>query len=202
MESRKLVSRVLLLSLAVLVFAVPVLGQANKDKAVVYIGGSLSKALPDGAENGFIGLDMFAGKMITNNLCIGFSSGYDIVHRYTYTPISSVEGGGGDFTESLAVIPALVRAKYYFTLSPMLQVYAQAGGGAYATIAKLGGNKVGDIRSNCVSPGFTVGAGIDYWFLLLNGVGFEFDYTMFKVPDGGDWFKYWSVRVDYGILKF
>jgi opacity protein-like surface antigen len=198
----KLLSRSALCAAALLMAAVPVFGQATAGRAVIYLGGSYNKANVDNAEQGFFGVDLFAGKMITNNLCIGFSSGYDIVHRYTYTPISSVEGGGGDFTESLAVIPALVRAKYYFTLSPMLQVYAQAGGGAYATIAKLGGNKVGDIRSNCVSPGFTVGAGIDYWFLLLNGVGFEFDYTMFKVPDGGDWFKYWSVRVDYGILKF
>ena len=139
--------------------------------------------------------------MLTNGLCLGFSSGYDIVHYDKYSTTSAAEGGGGDFTETLAVIPAIIKAKYYLTLGPMLQVYAQAGGGAYSTIAKLGGNKVGGVRTNCTCPGFSVGVGFDYWFLLLNGVGFEFDYTMFKVPEQ-EWFKYWSVRVDYGILKF
>lgn len=198
----KLLSRSALCAAALLMAAVPVFGQANAGKAVFYIGGSYNKANVENAEQGFFGGDVYAGKMITNNLCVGFSSGYDIVHYYKYTTTSSADLGGGDFTESLAVIPAIVRAKYYFTLGPMFQVYAQAGGGAYNTIAKLGGNKVGGVRTNCTCPGFTVGVGFDYWFLLLNGVGFEFDYSMFKVPDGGDWFDYWSVRVDYGILKF
>lgn len=196
-----LLVRSALCAAAVMLAAVPVFGQATAGRAVIYIGGSYNKATVDNAEQGFFGGDVFAGKMITNNLCLGFSSGYDIVHYYTYTPSTSLAEGGGDFTETLAVIPAIVRAKYYFTLGPMFQVYAQAGGGAYNMIAKLGGNDVGGISSNCSCPGFTVGAGLDYWFLLLNGVGVEFDYSMFKVPEG-DWFSYWAVRVNYGILKF
>jgi opacity protein-like surface antigen len=182
---------------AVSLSAVPVFGQATAGRAAIYLGGSFNKATVEDAEQGFFGGDVFAGKMITNNLCLGFTAGYDIVHHYTYTPPTE----SGDFTETIAVIPAVVMAKYYFTLGPMFQIHAHAGGGVYSTLAKLGGGSVGGIDKNMTRPGFTVGAGVDYWFLLLNGVGFEFDYTMFTVPDG-DWFTYWSARVNYGILKF
>ena len=201
LKPSKLLSLSALCAAAALLAAVPAFGQANAGKAVIYLGASFNKATADNAQQGFVGGDVFAGKMVTNNLCLGFSSGYDIVHYYKYTPTSSTETGGGDFTETLAVIPAVLRAKYYFNLGPMFQIYAQAGGGVYNTIAKLGGNKIGGVRTNVSRPGFTVGVGFDYWFLLVNGVGFEFDYSMFHLPDG-EWFTYWSARVDYGIIKF
>ena len=50
--------------------------------------------------------------------------------------------------------------------------------------------------------GGSLGVGFDYWFLLTTGVSFEFEYHMFTVPSGGTMFKYWQVRVDYGIIKF
>ena len=73
MKSSKLVSRVAVLSLTILLFAVPALGQANSGKAVIYIGGSYSNALPDGAQNGFFGGDIFAGKMLNDNFCVRVS---------------------------------------------------------------------------------------------------------------------------------
>jgi len=197
-----LVSRTLLLSLAALLFAVPVLGQANAGKAVVYIGGSLNKALPDGAENGFVGLDMFAGKMITNNLCLGAFFGYDVVHYYKYTVTSSPEEGGGDFTQRLSIIPILFKARYYYSISPMMQVHAQAGIGAYNTIAVLGGDHIGGVYKNDLRPGGSIGIGFDYWFLLTTGVTFEFEYHAFTTDADAGTFDYIQFRVDYSIIKF
>ncbi len=202
MESRKLVSRVLLLSLAVLVFAVPVLGQANSGKAVVYIGGSFSKALPDGAENGFFGLDLFAGKMVTNNLCLGAHFGFDIVHYYKYTVSSSAEEGGGDYTQRLSIIPILFKARYYHSFSTMFQVHAQVGSGVYHTIARLGGDCVGGICGNDLRPGGSIGIGFDYWFLLTTGVTFELEYHAMTTDGDAGTFDYVQFRVDYSIIKF
>ena len=180
-----------------MLFAVPVLGQANSGKAVIYIGGSYNKALAEGAKNGFFGIDMFAGKMFTNELCLGVSAGYDIVHNYKYTTSS-----GGDFTEMLSIIPVLFKARYYFTLSPMMQFNVAAGAGVYNTISDLGGKSVGGISGNEKRPGGSIGIGFDYWFLLTTGVSFEFEYHAFTIPSGGTVFKVGQVRVDYGINKF
>lgn len=202
MESRKLVSRALLLSLAVLLFAVPVLGQANSGKAVIYIGGSFNKALPDGAENGFFGIDMFAGKMVTNNLCLGAHFGVDVVHYYKYTVSSSTDEGGGDYTERLSVIPILFKARYYYSFSTMFQVHAQAGIGVYNTISNLGGNHIGGISGNDMRPGGSLGIGFDYWFLLTTGVTFELEYHAFTTEGDAGTFDYVQFRVDYSIIKF
>ncbi len=180
-----------------MLFAVPVLGQANSGKAVIYIGGSYNKALAEDAQNGFFGIDMFAGKMMTNELCLGVAAGYDIVHKYKYTATS-----GGDFTESLSIIPVLIKARYYFTISPMMQFNIAAGAGVYSTISDLGGNSVGGISGSEKRPGGSIGIGFDYWFLLTTGVSFEFEYHAFTIPSGGTVFKFWQARVDYGIIKF
>ena len=202
MKSRKLVSRVLLLSLAVLIFAVPVLGQANSGKAVIYLGGSYSKALPDGAENGFFGFDMFGGKMVTNNLCLGAYFGFDIVHYYKYMVPSAVDQGGGEYTEWLGVVPILFKARYYYSFSTMVQVHAQAGIGVYNTISRLGGNHVGGITGNDLRPGGSIGIGFDYWFLLTTGVTFELEYHAFTTDGDAGTFDYFQFRVDYSIIKF
>ncbi len=188
--------------MSVMLFAVPVLGQANSGKAVIYIGGSYNKAMVDDAQNGFFGIDMFAGKMITNELCLGISSGYDIVHNYKYTVSSDPDKGGGDFTETLSVIPVLLKARYYFSINRMMQVNVQAGAGVYKTISRLGGNSVGRISGNETRPGGSIGIAFDYWFLLTTGVSFEFEYHAFTMPGGGTVFKFWQARVDYGIIKF
>jgi len=192
----------LLLSLAALLFAVPVLGQANAGKAVIYLGGSFNKALPDGAEDGFFGVDMFAGKMITSNLCLGAYIGYDIVHYYKYTVTSSAEEGGGDFTERLSIIPIQLKARYYYSLSPMMQIHAQAGVGAYNIIANLGGGHIGGVYKNDLRPGGSIGIGFDYWFLLTTGVTVELEYHAFTTDGDAGTFDYVQLRVDYSIIKF
>lgn len=202
MESRKMVSRALLLSLAALLFAVPVLGQANAGKAVIYIGGSFSKALPDGAKNGFFGLDVFAGKMVTNKLCLGAQFGFDTVHYYKYTVASSADEGGGDFTQRITVIPILFKARYYHSFSTMFQVHAQVGAGVYNTISRLGGECVGGVCGNDLRPGASLGIGFDYWFLLTTGVTFEFEYHAFTTEGDAGTFDYVQLRVDYSIIKF
>ena len=202
MESRKLVSRVLLLSLAVLVFAVPVLGQANAGKGVIYIGGSYNMALEEDAENGFFGVDLSAAKMLNNNISLGFAAGYDIVHYYKYTVSSSEEEGGGDYTERLAVLPILLKGRYYLSLNRMMQINVSAAGGVYNTVSRLGGNSVGGITGNETEFGGSVGIGFDYWFLLTTGVSFEFEYHMFTTPGDADMFSFWQARVNYGIIKF
>jgi hypothetical protein len=192
-----------LLSLAVLIFAVPAAGQANKDKAVIYLGLSFNKSVMEDAQNGFLGIDLFAGKMVTNNLCLGLSGGFDMVHVYKYTVDSSPEEGGGDYTERLSVVPFAFKARYYFNLSRMVQINVHAGLGVYNTISRLGGNEVGGISGNVTEPGGSIGISLDYWFLLMNGVSFEFEWHAFMNPDEGKaMFKYWQVRVDYGIIKF
>jgi hypothetical protein len=197
-----MILRSLITALVVIIAAAPVFGQANKDKAVVYFGFSYNQANVDNAESGFFGGDLFAGKMLTNNICLGIFSGYDMVHRYIYTPTSSLEGDGGDFTETLSVIPASLKLKYYHSFSTMFQMHGQVSVGAYNTISNLGGKKVGGIRYNHTRPGGSIGIGFDYWFLLMNGVTAEFEYHFFTTPDDGDLFQYWSVRLNYGIIKF
>ena len=201
MKSSKLVSRALLLSLAILIPAAPALGQATADKAVIYFGGSYNQAMVDNAETGFFGLDMFAGKMLNDNLCLGFFAGFDVVHHYKYTVPSAPDQGGGDYTEKLAVLPLQVKAKYYFTFSRMFQMNVSAGLGGYPTFARLGGRNVGGVTGNTIEYGGSIGVGFDYWFLLMNGVSFDFEYHMFHSPSD-DLFKYWQGRGNYGIIKF
>jgi hypothetical protein len=202
LESTKLVTRAILLSLAALLFAMPAFGQANSGKAVIYIGGSYNQAIAEGAENGFFGIDFFGGKMMTNTFCLGASFGFDMVHYYKYTVSSDADDGGGDYTERLSVVPILLKGRYYFNLSQMMQVNVALGAGVYNTISRLGGNSVGGISGNETEFGGSLGVGFDYWFLLTTGVSFEFEYHMFMVPSGGTMFKYWQARVDYGIIKF
>lgn len=195
-------SSLALLALVAIFAAGPACGQAAGGRAVIHIGGSFNQALADDAEMGFVGLDLFAGRMMNNNVCLGFFSGYDIVHRFSYKPYTSIKTGGPDFTETLAVVPATLKARYYLSITPMIQFYPQAAAGVYKTLARLGGNEVGGISKNMLRPGGSIGIGLDYWFLLTTGVGFEFDYHILTLPDGADPFSYWSLRVNYGIIKF
>jgi hypothetical protein len=185
-----------------MLFAVPAMGQANAGKGVIYIGGSYNKAMADNAQNGFFGFDLSAAKMMNNNISLGFAAGADIVHWYKYTVDSTPEEGGGDYTERLIVLPILLKGRYYISFSRMLQLNVSLAGGVYNTISRLGGNCVGDICGNETEFGGSIGVGLDYWFLLMNGVSFEFEYHTFTTPGDGDLFAYWQARVSYGIIKF
>ncbi len=201
MKMRSLLTGSILMIFVCLALSPAAFAQANSGKGVIHLGGSFAQSLVDDAGGGFFGIDLFAGKMFTNELCLGFTAGYDIIHNESVDVIDEVTNEPGTFNERLAVVPFLMKAKYYITLSPMVQVYAGAGGGVYRSIPSLGGQEVGTIKSACNSPGGAVSIGLDYWFLLTTGVGFEFEYHMFSVPDG-DMYSYWQVRVDYGIIKF
>lgn len=201
MNTKTMLSGIFLFMFVCLSISGAAYGQANSGKAVLHFGANFSKSQVDDAGSGFFGGDLFAGKMITNNICLGFFAGYDIIHNESIDMIDEITQDNVTFKERLAVIPFQVKAKYYFTLSPMLQMYGGVGGGVYRAIPSLGGNSIGTIRSACNSPGGSVSLGIDYWFLLTTGVGFEFEYHMFNVPEG-DLYKYWQVRVDYSLIKF
>jgi hypothetical protein len=184
-----------------MLFAVPAMGQANAGKGVIYIGGSFNMADVEDSQNGFFGLDFQAAKMLNNNISLGFQAGLDFVHYYKYTVSSSIEEGGGEYTERLAVLPVLLKARYYHSFSRMLQMNVALGGGVYNTISRLGGNSVGSISGNGTEFGGSISVGLDYWFLLTTGVSFEFEYHGFTTPKD-NLFRYWQVRVDYGIIKF
>jgi len=199
-----LVSRALLLSLAVLLFAAPVLGQANEGKAVIYLGMSYNQKNPaHESGSGFFGIDMFAGKMINNNLCLGASAGYDIIHYHRYIVPSSPEEGGGEKVNTLAMIPVLFKARYYYSFSQMMQISVSAGLGAYNQSPRYG--------SDSWLIGGSIGISFDYWFLLVNGVGFELEYHMVTENSLSQWdykkfadnhMNYWQARVSYGVIKF
>lgn len=182
-------------------------GQANSNKAVIHFGASYNTPFADDTGTGFFGLDIYAGKMITNELCLGFAIGYDIVHYDT--PAEELEKDE-PFKERLGVVPLTFKAKYYFTFSQMIQAYVSAGAGVYRTAPSVGGRPIpsppevgtiGTIKSAANCPGGSIGIGLDYWFLLTTGIGFEIEYHMFKVPDG-DNFGYLQARVDYSLIKF
>ena len=201
LKTRSLLTGVLLTIFIVLSMTGAAFAQANSGKAVIHFGGSYSQSLVDDAGAGFFGVDLYAGKMITNELCLGFHVGYDIIHNESIDLIDAVTHEPVSFNERLGVVPFLVKAKYYLTLSPMVQVYGGAGGGVYRVVPSFGGGEIGTIKSSANCPGAALSIGLDYWFLLTTGVGFEFEYHMFNVPDG-DMYSYWQVRVDYGIIKF
>lgn len=163
-------------------------GQATKGQYVADFGAAYAKALDSDAKSGFVGIDLFAGKMITNNICLGLGAGAYII---SYEKV-------GDLHSRLAVIPLLVKAKYFVNLGPILQAYVSAGAGAYQVSPHLI-EPIGDIYNSMTQPGGTVGVGIDYWFLLLQGVGFSVEYHMFSTDV--DPFSYFVARVEYCFIK-
>lgn len=177
----------------IMILVSPVLGQANAGKGVVHIGGSFNQPFIDDADSGFLGVDVFAGKMFTDKLWLGFRGGYDIISFQRYS---------NGFNKQLGVIPFQIRAKYYHTFSRMLQGYGSVGAGVFRTQNQLGGEEVGGIKSAANCGGGSISVGLDYWFLLTTGVGFELEYNFFKVPDGGDMLSYLSARVTYCKIGF
>ena len=164
------------------------MGQATKGQYVADIGAAYAKALDSDAKSGFIGIDLFAGKMITNNICLGLGAGADII---SYEKV-------GDLHSRLTIMPLLVKTKYFLNLGPMLQAYVSAGAGAYRVSPHLE-EPIGDIRYSMTQPGGAVGVGIDYWFLLLQGVGFSVEYHMFNTDI--DPFGYFAARIEYCLIK-
>lgn len=190
-------TKAIISSVGVLIFLLAIstgvaFGQATDGQSVFHFGGGFAKAMADSTEGGMVGVRVFAGKMLTNNLCLGLSAGYDVVSY------KKVEG----LHERLAVIPFQANIVYFMNIGSMMQLYTSLGGGVYRTLPHLGGSAIGNIDKAVTRPGGSIAIGLDYWFLLTTGIGFNFEYHMFDTPDGGDMFKYFVVRVDYCLIKF
>jgi hypothetical protein len=142
------------------------------------------------AKSGFVGFDVFAGTMLTDKLGIGLFTGYDV---------TSYEKQG-DATESLAFIPVLVKLKYYFNIGTRLQLFVSGAAGAYRSIPHLATEPIGDIWYAGNHYGGSVSFGINWWFLLTQGVGFDYEYHFFTTE--GDMFSYFAVRIDYCLIRF
>ncbi|UCF05272.1 MAG: hypothetical protein JSV33_15365 [bacterium] len=172
-------------------------GQVTDGQFVLHMGAAYAKTTEKNAGSGFVGFDLYAGKMLTNSLCVGFGVGYDIVSYNS-------EGG---LKERLAIIPFQAKVLYFINLSQMMQLYVSLGGGAYRAIPHLSREaqsedwKIGDIAYTTTQPGGSVGIGLDYWFLLVNGVGFAFEYHLFST-DSENFFTYFTARVDYTLIRF
>ncbi len=165
-------------------------GQPVAKQLVANFGIAYTQATVSGAPSGLIGLDLQSGKMLTNSLSVGFAVGYDVV---------AFKKTGGIY-ERLAIIPILAKAKYYFTIAPLMQVHASLAGGAFKTLPHLTTEPIGGISDAEVKVGGTVGAGFDYWFMGMKGIGGEIEYNAF--PTGhGKLFSYLAVRVNFSIIK-
>lgn len=191
MKAQGIVVNLAIVLLLCFSMAEPASGQAQKDYFVVDFAASFNQATVTKARMGFFGFDIFAGRMLSGSLCVGIYTGYDIVS------FRKVE----NYTERLGVIPMLAKVKYYFTLSPMLQINAFAACGAYRTVPHLSSEPVGTVWYAQTQPGFSAGFGVDYWFLLTQGFGFAFEYHFFNT-DSDETFSYFSARVSYSMIRF
>lgn len=177
-----------------LAFSGSVMAQASAPRNLVHFGGTFN--IPMGiedADNPSFGGNIFVGKMINRNLCVGLKSGFDII---------SMQKTTGNFYKYLGVIPFTLQVKYLYNYSRMFKLYGAASAGVYRTQVHLGGLKVGSVNSSANCPGGSVSVGVDYWFLLTNGVGAELEYNMFKVPEDGDFNGYLTIKVNYCRISF
>lgn len=172
------------------VFSGTAFGQAIQKQYVADFGAAFTQATVTKAQRGLIGLDISTGKMVTNNLSVGLAIGYDVVSY------QKAEG----INERLAIIPFLAKAKYYFTLAPLMQIHAVVGGGAYQMLPHLGIDPVGGVWKSEIKAGGVAGVGFDYWLMGNQGIGAEFEYNFF---DSGatSLFSYFAFRVNYSIIK-
>ncbi len=193
MKGKTVIAGILITFSLMILTAGQAFSQATVDQGVIHFGASFNKAFVDDVESPFAGADVFVGKMFTNNLFFGFSSGYDVVSF----------NKSGDLYERFGVVPVLVKAAYFKKLSRMLQFYVSAGGGLYRTLPHLGGSTVGGISEASTEFGGSISVGLDYWFLLTTGVGFSVEYHTFNNPvDDIRTFQYLSARIDYCLIKF
>lgn len=191
MNRKNVTKGIILLLLCCLVMPGLARGQASKGQFIVDFGAAFTQATADDAATGLFGIDIFAGKMLTSGLCLGFSTGGDIV---SYENIN-------DYHSRLVVFPLLAKARYYITFSRMLQAHVSLAGGAYRVSPHLAEGSIGGVRYSMNQPGGSVGIGIDYYFLLTQGVTFEVEYHMFNT-DEDDMFGYFAARVNYSLIRF
>ena len=165
-------------------------GQTMQKRYVADFGGAFTQATVTKARMGFAGIDIQASKMLTNNISVGIATGYDIVS------FREIEG----IYERFAIIPMLAKARYYFTLSPITQLYASAAGGVYQSIPHLSVDPIGGMWNSTTKPGGAVAFGFNYWFLGTQGIGAEFEYNFFD-SGGENMFSYFALRINYSLIK-
>lgn len=165
-------------------------GQAFQKQYVAEFGVAFTQATVTKAQMGFVGLDLAAARMLSNNISVGLAIGFDNVS------LQKTEG----MYERLAVVPVLAKAKYYLNVAPLMQLHASVMGGIYKTIPHLGIDPVGGIWEADIRPGGGAGIGFDYWFLGSKGISAEFEYNFF---DSGtdELFSYFAIRLNYAIAR-
>jgi hypothetical protein len=183
-------------------------GQAVQKQYVADFGMAFTQATVTKAQRGMLGLDLSLGKMLTNSLSVGLTVGHDI---------ASFQKKEGIY-ERLAIVPILAKGKYYFTIAPSMQLHAALAAGAYQTIPHLGTDNIGGISRAQLYPGGSISVGFDYWLFGRQGLGVEFEYNFFDTnrmftkdfpfikkatynSGAEDLFSYFSVRVNYSIIK-
>jgi hypothetical protein len=172
------------------VYSGSVSGQPAKKQYVADFGAAFTQATVTKAQSGMLGIDISVGKMFTDGLSAGLALGYDVVSYQKHEGIYA----------RLAIAPLLVKAKYYFTIAPSMQLHAIAAGGAYEIIPHLGTDAIGGISKAGLHPGGSVGVGFDWWLFGRQGLGAEFEYNFF---DSGaeNLFSYFAIRLNYSIIK-
>ncbi len=166
-------------------------GQAQENYVVYNLGGGFTQATVVDARRGFLGFNMFCGKMLTDYLCVGISASCDI---NSYRDID-------DNNERMTVIPLLARLRLYYTTGELLQMYATVGAGVYNAVPHVNIHPIGDIWNSTIQPGGSIGFGVEYWFLLTMGVGLEFEYHMFPTEEDS-MFSYFAARLNYTFIRF
>jgi hypothetical protein len=188
MKKTSLVVSVILLSCVTLSGAV--FGQAIQKQYIADFGCAFTQATVTKAQMGLAGIDIQVGKMLTNNICVGLATGYDVV---SFRKVDSIY-------ERLAMVPIVAKAKYFLTIAPAMQLHASVAAGAYQSIPHLSIDPIGEIWNASTDPGGAAGIGFDYWFLGRQGVSAEFEYN-FIDSGGEDLFSYFAVRLNYSLIK-
>ncbi len=169
--------------------------QALQNQYVADFGVAFTQATVEKAQMGLAGIDIQVGKMITNSLSVGVSTGFDICS------FRSVEyPGGSSVYERLGVIPVLLKTRYYLTVAPLMQIYASVAGGAYQTVPHLNTTPIGGVWESGLHPGGAGAVGFTYDFLGTQGIGFEFEYHFFDVGSD-ELFSYFAARINYTFIK-
>ncbi len=154
------------------------------------IGVAFTQATVSDAPTGFAGLDMYYGRMLTNEIAAGVGVGYDVV---AFNKV-------GGIYQRFAVIPILAKAKYYLNIAPLMQAHASVAGGAFNTLPHLVTGSLGGISDNEFKAGGSVGAGFDYWLMGTKGIGGEVEYSLFDAGNG-KLFSYFAVRLNLSFTK-
>jgi hypothetical protein len=165
-------------------------GQTMQKQYVADFGAAFTQATVTKARMGLIGLDLQVAKMVTSNIAVGLSTGMDVVS------FRKVDG----IYERLGIVPILLKARYYFTVAPLMQVYVSAAGGAYQSLPHLSVDPIGHIWNSEADFGGAGAIGFNYWFLGTQGIGAEFEYNFFD-SGGESLFSYFAVRLNYSLIK-